>query len=158
MAGKKKGESDGGFKIVAENRKARHDYELLDKFEAGIVLTGPEVKAVRAGEINLRDTYIRPKGSELFLVGCHIAPYTFARLEETPAIRDRKLLLHKKEIEKLIVQMTQKGLTLLALKAYFKGGKCKIEIAVGKGKKHYDKRQDIKARDAEREMARVRKR
>lgn len=154
----KKSANEEGILIVAENRQARRDYEILETFEAGMVLLGHEVKSLRAGEINLRDSYIRPKNGELFLVGCAVKPYQFARVDEVESVRDRKLLLHKKEIDKLDQQVTRKGLTLVPLKVYFKSGRAKLQFAVGRGKKTYDRRQDIKKREVERELARVMKR
>jgi len=146
--------SQSGILIVAENRKVRHDYEIIDRFEAGIVLLGSEVKAIRQGGINYKDTYVRGINGELFLIGCSIVPYKFARVEDYNDRRDRKLLLKKREIERLIVETTRKGLTLVATKVYFKAGLCKVEIALGRGKKLYDKREDVKKREQEREMRR----
>ena len=154
MAKKKNSSGDDGVLLVAENRKARHDYEILETVEAGIMLLGPEVKSLRDGHGNLRDSYVRPIAGELFLVGCHILPYKFSRADEISPLRDRKLLVHKREMEKLLTNVTRKGLTLVALKLYFKDGKCKVLIAVGRGKKAHDKRDDLKKREAEREMAR----
>ena len=160
MSGSKKNQSNEteGVLIVAENRQARRDYEILETFEAGMALLGHEVKSLRAGEVNLRDSYIRPKNGELFLVGCSLKPYRFTRPEEVNATRDRKLLLHKKEISKLDLQVVKKGLSLIPLKVYFKGGRAKLQFAVGRGKKNYDRRQDVKKREVERELARVMKR
>ncbi|MCC6952767.1 MAG: SsrA-binding protein SmpB [Deltaproteobacteria bacterium] len=154
MAKKKSSSSDDGVLLVAENRKARHDYEILETVEAGIVLLGAEVKSLREGHGNLRDSYVRAISGELYLVGCHILPYKFARSEELSPLRDRKLLVHKKEMEKLLTNVTRKGLTLIAIKLYFKDGKCKVLVAVGRGKKAHDKRDDLKKREAEREMER----
>ena len=144
-----------GRQLIADNKKARHDYEIVQTHEAGIVLMGSEVKAVRDGGVNLRESYIRMKNGELFLIGCHIMPYAFARQESHNPTRDRKLLMHRREIDRLGVDTTQKGLTLVPLKIYFKDGLCKIEFAVGKGKKHFDKRDAIKSREAERRMTRA---
>jgi len=141
-------------KVIAENRKARFDYELIDSFEAGLVLLGWEVKSLRDGGINLRDSYIREQNGELFLVGCHIAPYKFGRRDEMVETRDRKLLLTKKEIGRLIQAITQKGLSMIPTKIYFKGARIKLAFATGRGKKLYDKREDIKKRDSQRAIAR----
>ena len=155
---KKKQQAPEGAKVIAVNKKARRDYEVLDSTEAGIVLTGAEVKSIRNGSINLRESYIRVKGNECFLVGCHITPYAFARQEETSPTRDRKLLLHRKEIDRLNVQVTQKGLTLVPLKVYFNSrGRCKLEVGLGRGKKLHDKRRDIKDREVKRQLDRVTK-
>ena len=157
MSGKKKGKTDAeeGISVVAENRQVRRDFEIIETVEAGIVLLGWEVKSIRAGEVNLRDSYIRPKSGELFLVGCSVKPWKTSRIEESPERRDRKLLLHIKEIEKLEQQTVRKGLTLVAMKLYFKGGKIKLQVGVGRGKKLHDRREDLKKRDADREIARA---
>jgi len=160
--GKKKkspGKAEGeGILIAAVNKKARRDYEVLDKFEAGISLQGSEVKSIRAGSTNLKESYVRVQKGEIFLVGCHISPYSHAPVDAHEPGRDRKLLLHRREIDRLIGQVEQKGLTLIPLRMYFKGGRCKIEIALGKGKKLHDKRGDMKKKEAEREMERFIKR
>lgn len=149
----------GQSKSVALNRKAKRDYEIIDRLEAGMSLTGAEVKSARAGEINLQESYVRITNRECFLVGCHFAPYTYARQDEVDPTRDRKLLLHRKEIERLDAQIRQKGLTAVPLAMYFNGrGRCKIEIGLGRGKKTLDKREDIKAREAKRYLERAMKR
>lgn len=140
---------------VAENRQARREYEILEQLEAGIVLVGAEVKAIRGGGVNLKDSYVRFKQNELFLVGCHIAPYRFARAEEISPLRDRKLLLHKREIEKLIAGIKLKGLSVIPLKVYFKNGHCKVLVGMGRGKKLHDKRGDVRDREAKRKLERV---
>lgn len=128
-----------------ENRKARFDYFLFDKFEAGISLFGSEVKSIREGRANLQDSFIRIIGNEAFLFNCHITPYSKIQGHaEIDPVRDRKLLLHREEIEKLGIQAKQKGFSIVPLKFYFKKGKVKVEIALAKGKKEFDKRQDIK--------------
>jgi len=144
-----------GRQLIADNKKARHDYEIVHTHEAGIVLVGSEVKAIREGAVNLRESYIRMKSGELYLIGCHIMPYAFARQDSHNPTRDRKLLMHRREIDRLGVDLTQKGLTLVPLKLYFKDGRCKVEFAVGKGKKHFDKRDSIKKREAERRISRA---
>jgi len=154
-----KQEDQPRIKIIADNRKARYLYEILETYEAGIELLGTEVKSIRAGKVNLADGYALIRNGEACLLNVHISPYegSGAYFNHDPR-RTRKLLLHKKEISKLIGQVEQKGLTLVPLKMYFKGSWIKIAIAVGKGKKLHDKREDIKRRDDQREMARAMKR
>lgn len=143
-----------GSKVVAQNKKARHDYFIEDTFEVGIVLSGTEVKSIRLGKVSIKDTYAIIKNGEIFITGMHISPYEQGNIFNKEPLRDRKLLLHKSEINKLIGQVQQLGLTLVPLKVYFKRGKVKIELAIGKGKKLYDKREDIAKRDAKREIDR----
>jgi SsrA-binding protein len=145
--------SDSGEKLIASNKKAQHDYFIIQKFEAGIALTGTEVKSLRAGRANLKDSYVTLKNGEAFLFGAHISPYTHGNLENHEPERTRKLLLHKRELEKLKKETTEKGLTVVPLRLYFKGGKVKAEIAVVRGKKQYDKRDSEKKREADRETA-----
>ena len=142
-------------KIIATNRKARHDFFLLESFEAGIVLQGSEIKSIRAGQISLKEAYIRVDGQEAWLVNAHIAPYDPASRENHDPLRDKKLLLHKKEIKKLWDEVRQKGTTIIPIKVYLTQGRAKVEIAVAKGKKKYDKRQTLKKRDAQREIDRA---
>jgi SsrA-binding protein len=152
----KKKDAAEGIKTVDVNKKARRDYEILDTAEAGIVLRGSEIKSIRNSGISLRDSYIRMKGTECFLVGCHIAPYQFAGVDAHDPYADRKLLLHRKEIERFAMQVKTKGRTLVPLRVYFnKSGRCKIELGVGRGKKLYDKREDIKGREAKRDLERA---
>jgi SsrA-binding protein len=141
-------------KIISQNRKARHDYEILETLEAGVVLNGPEVKSLRLGRANLKDGYARPKGGEVFLHEVHISPYENSPLQEQDPTRIRKLLLHKQEIRKLTGKIVEKGLTLVPLKLYFRKGKIKVELALVKGKKLYDKRESIRKRDLNRETER----
>ncbi|KAA3612049.1 MAG: SsrA-binding protein SmpB [Calditrichaeota bacterium] len=141
-------------KIITVNRKARHDYEILDTFEAGLVLLGTEVKSLRNGKANLKDSYARIRNAELWLFGVHISAYSHGTYNNHDPERDRKLLLHKKEIRKLIGRVEEAGLTLVPLKLYFKRGKAKVQIALARGKRKFDKRQDIAKRDADREIAR----
>ena len=138
-------------KIIAKNRKARHDYFILETFEAGIALKGSEIKSIRAGQISIKEAYVRVNGEEAWLVNAHIAPYDPASRENHDPIRDKKLLLHKKEIENLWDEVRQKGTTIISR------GRAKVEIAVAKGKKRYDKRQAIKKRDAQRDIDRAMK-
>jgi SsrA-binding protein len=142
------------IKLIAKNKKARHDYFIENKFEAGIQLLGTEVKSMRLGKINLRDAYVKIRNGEVYLHQMHIGPYPFAYYENHEAKRVRKLLLHKREIKKLYGKINEKGASLIPLEAYFKDGKVKIEIAVAKGKKKYDKREAIKQRDQKRDADR----
>jgi SsrA-binding protein len=140
---------------VARNKRARHDYEILDTWEAGLVLTGTEVKSLRDGKANLADSYAVVNGGEVFLLNLHIAPYEQGNQFNHEPTRTRKLLLHRKEIRRMIGAVERQGLTLIALELYFRRGKAKVAIALGKGKKQHDKREDIKQRDAARELARI---
>lgn len=143
------------IKIVATNRKAAHDYTLEDRFEAGLALLGTEVKSIRAGGANLREGYVQLRGSEAFLVNTHVAPYDAAGREGHDPLRPRKLLLHRKEIAKLASGIQERGWTIVPLKMYLKNGRLKIEIALARGKRQYDKRATIAQRDADRHMRRV---
>ena len=144
-----------GIKIVAQNRKARHDYEILDTFEAGIALEGAEVKSLRAGKANLRDSFARIDGGEVWLYNMHISPYEKGNRYNHDPKRTRKLLLHKSEIRRLIGKVQERGFTLVPLKLYFRNGKAKLELALARGKKMHDKRRDIAERDARREIDRI---
>ena len=141
-------------KLICQNKKARHDYHILTTYEAGMVLKGSEVKSCRAGKANLIDGYGRIKGGEIFLVNAHISPYSYANQLNHEPLRERKLLLHQSEIKKLYGKMRERGLSLIPLKMYFKNGKVKVEMAVAKGKKLHDKREDIKRKDFAREAER----
>ncbi|HEY4682146.1 MAG TPA: SsrA-binding protein SmpB [Candidatus Acidoferrales bacterium] len=140
-------------KVVATNRLASHNYFLLDRFEAGLELLGTEVKSLRAGEANLRDSYVAIKDGQAWLLNCHIPPYAAGGYSNHAPLRARRLLLHGQEIRKLFGKTREKGLTLVPLKIYFKRGRAKCEIALAKGKKIYDKRETIRRRAAEREAA-----
>lgn len=143
-------------KAVATNRKAFHDYFIEEKFEAGIVLQGTEVKSLREGRVNLQDSYATVREGELFLHNCHISPYSHGSIMNHDPTRVRKLLMHKKEINKLMGKIQQKGLTLIPLRIYFSGrGHAKVELGLAKGKKLYDRRETIKAREAGREVERA---
>ena len=143
------------IKIVATNRKARHAYFLLESIEAGIELLGSEIKSIRQGQISLAEAYVRlDEGQEAWLVDAHIAPYEQASMFNHDPRRSRRLLLHKEEIKRLWNDVRQKGVTIIPVRVYLKKGRAKIEIAVAKGKKLYDKREDIARRDVEREIAR----
>jgi SsrA-binding protein len=144
-----------GRKIVAQNRKARHDYAIEDVYEAGLVLQGTEVKSLRLGRASLVDAYGRVRDGEVWLEGLHIAEYTQGTWTNHTPRRARKLLLHRSEIEKLIGKTKESGLTLVPLSLYFKDGKAKVEIALARGKRTYDKRQDMATRDAAREIQRA---
>ena len=146
------------LKVVATNRKARHNYFLLDTYEAGIVLKGSEIKSIRGGQISLAQAYVSTDGQEAWLMNAHIAPYNEAGRFNHDPVRPRKLLLHASEIRKLSEKVSQKGATIVPLRVYLKDGLAKIEIALAKGKKHYDKRAEIAKRDAQRELDRQYKR
>jgi len=141
-------------KVVAQNKKARHDYFIEQTVEAGIVLSGTEVKSIRQGKSNLKDSYAAIDGGEAFLYGMHISPYEQGNIFNKDPVRDRKLLLHRKEIGRLLALVQQKGLTIVPLSVYLKRGKVKVELGVARGKKLYDKREGIAERDAKREIDR----
>jgi len=141
-------------RIAISNRRARHEYEVLDSFEAGVVLRGSEVKSLRQGNASLQDSYAYVKGSEVWLSGMHINPYEQASILNHDPRRERKLLLHRKEIRKLIGKTSEKGLTLIPLKVYFRSGLAKVELGLCRGKRSYDKRAAIAKRETEREMRR----
>jgi SsrA-binding protein len=145
------------IKLVAENRKARHDYIIEDRFEAGIVLVGTEVKSLRMGKANLKDAYARIKNGEVFVYQMHIGMYPFAYYNNHEPLRTRKLLLHNYEIKKLYGKVNEKGYSLVPLKLYFKAGKAKLSLALARGKKSHDKRETIRRRDQKRELDRERK-
>ena len=134
-------------KIISQNKTARHNYSIADTYEAGIVLLGTEVKSVREGKVNLKDSYALVQNGEVFLHDMHIGPYTHGNRANHDNLRVRKLLLHKREIKRLYGKSQEKGLTLIPLKLFFQSGKVKVEIGVGKGKKLYDKREDMKKKD-----------
>lgn len=142
------------IKVVSTNRKARFEYHILENFEAGLVLKGTEIKSIRAGQVSLQEAYIRTDGREAWLVGAHIAPYEQASAYQHEPDRERKLLLSKREIQKLWDEVRIKGMTIIPTRMYLKGGRAKLEIGLAKGKKQYDKRESIKERDLDREQAR----
>ncbi len=142
-------------KSVASNRKAHFEYEILEKFEAGIALRGPEVKSLRAGKASLSDAFAVVRRGEVFLVNAHINPYSHANRENVEAKRERKLLLHRVEIARLAGRVLERGFTLIPLRIYFKNGYAKVEIALARGKRRYDKRQAIRKREEERGLRRV---
>ena len=143
------------IKTIATNRKAYHNYHILDSLEAGIVLTGTEIKSIRAGRVSLGDAYVRPEGGELWLLNAHVARYEAGSYMSHTPTRPRKLLLHRKEIDNLTSQIQEKGLTLIPLKLYIKDGVAKVAIAPAKGKKLYDKRESIARREAKRKIERA---
>ena len=145
------------MKVVCQNRKAYHDYLIEETLEAGISLLGTEVKSLREGKANLKDSYVIIKGKEAFLLNCHISPYSHGNIMNHDPLRTRKLLLHRKEIEGLIGKSLQKGYTLIPLKIYFKDSYAKVEIGLAKGKRLYEKREKIKEREAKRAIERVMK-
>ena len=153
MSQAKKPDSD--FESIAKNRQARHDYAIIDSWEAGIVLTGTEVKALREGKANITDAYGIVKNGEIFLLNLHISPYERGGYVNHEPTRTRKLLLHRKEIRRLIGAVEREGLTLIPLELYFKKGKAKVALALGKGKKLHDKRETARQKDADREVARA---
>jgi SsrA-binding protein len=140
------------IKIVCQNKKARHDYHILEVIEAGMVLRGTEVKSLREGRANLKDSYARIKDGELFLMQAHISPYSHAHYDNHEPDRVRKLLMHKQELRRLTGKTQERGLTLVPLKIYFKDGKAKVELALASGKKSYDKRETLKRKTQQREM------
>jgi SsrA-binding protein len=147
-----------GMKTVATNRKALHNYHIQESLEAGIALTGSEIKSIRAGRVSLGDAYIRPEGRELWLVNAHIARYEASSYLSHEPTRPRKLLLHREQIDNLTSRVSEKGLTLVALRLYIKDGIAKVEIALAKGKKLHDKRESIARRETAREIERALKR
>lgn len=144
-----------GVKIIADNKKARFDYEITEKFEAGLVLTGSEVKSIRDGAVNLKDSYISFRNGEAFLQSAHISEYKASSYNNHHPERLRKLLMHKEEINKIMGRVQEKSLSCIPLKMYFKNGRVKLEIGLGRGKKKHDKRQSIKKKESDRELARA---
>lgn len=143
-----------GIKIVAANKKAYHDYTIIETYEAGISLVGTEVKSLREGNANLKESYVLVKEGEAVLLNCHISPYSHGNINNHEPLRTRKLLLHKKEIEKLFGRIREAGLTVVPLKLYFSKGKAKLEIGLAKGKRQYEKREATKKKEADREIQR----
>ena len=142
-------------KLIAKNPTAYHNYDITDKIEAGIVLSGTEIKSIRNGKINIKDTYVNIKNGEAFLYGMHISPYEFGNRFNLDPLRTRKLLLNRREIDKLYGMIQQKSVSLVPISIYFKGNKVKMEIGIGKGKKLYDKREDLAKKDAEMKIKRA---
>ena len=150
-----KGEAKGGVKLVAENRRARHDYELGDKWEAGLSLLGSEVKSLRDGNANLSDSYALPKGDELFVHNLRIGEYKAAAMLGHAPLRERKLLLHRAELDRILRKVKERGYTLVPTRLYFKDGRAKLEIALASGKTKGDRRETIKERETQRELDRA---
>jgi SsrA-binding protein len=148
-------ERDGGDRTVATNRRARHEYEILETVEAGLVLRGTEVKALRAGQVTFKDSYATVRNGEAWLLACHISPYSHGTDANHDPERDRKLLLHARELSRLSGKIAERGLTLVPLRLYFKGGRAKLEIGLARGKKLHDKRSAIREREVAREMDRA---
>lgn len=146
-----------GEKLVVQNRRARHDYQVIDTFEAGIELRGTEVKSLRAGQMTLKDSYADIQQGQMYLVGAHINPYEQGNIYNHEPERDRRLLMHKHEIERLGSQVAEKGLTLIPLRVYFKNGRAKVELGLCRGKQTHDKRASIRDKDAKREIERAMK-
>ena len=142
-------------KLIAKNPTAYHNYDITDKIEAGIVLSGTEIKSIRNGKINIKDTYVNIKNGEVFIYGMHIIPYEFGNRFNLDPLRNRKLLLNRREIDKLYGMIQQKSVSLVPISIYFKGNKIKLEIGIGKGKKLYDKREDLAKKDAEMKIKRA---
>jgi SsrA-binding protein len=142
-------------RAIATNRRARHEYAILETFEAGVVLRGTEVKSLRAGLVNFKDSYATVRNGEVWLLGCHINPYSHGTDANHDPERDRKLLLHSKEISRLSGKVAERGLTLIPLKLYFKSGRAKLELGLGRGKKLHDKRSTLREREVKREMDRA---
>ncbi len=147
--------ADPSVKVITENRKARHDYFIEETYETGIVLTGTEVKSLRAGKANLKDSYAQVENGEMFLFNMHISPYEQGNRYNVDPVRARKLLLHKGEISRLFGKVKQQGLTLVPLKVYFKRGRAKVELSLARGKKTFDKREALAEKDAKREVERA---
>lgn len=150
-------ESTDGRKVIARNRKALHEYAIVDSWEAGIVLLGPEVKSIRDGKVSLAEAYARIDGNEVWLHGMHVTPYDPASQFNADPVRSRKLLLDRRQIRRLIGATQQEGMTLVPLDLYLRRGLVKVTLALGKGKKRFDKREDLKRRDAQREVQRAMK-
>lgn len=145
-----------GRKVVARNRKAGFEYQLLESFEAGLVLHGVEIKSIRSNQVNLQEGFVEERGGELWLLGVHISPYQQASQWDTlDPVRPRKLLMHRKEITRIVSRIQEKGLTVVPTSLYLKNGRAKVEIALGRGKQQHDKRQDIARRDASRDIQRA---
>lgn len=144
-----------GIKVVSNNRRATFDYELLEKFEAGLVLTGTEIKSIRGNHVSLQRSFVRPIQNELWLIEANVAVYPFGNRENHEPTRPRKLLLHRREINKIIEQLKQRSLTLVPTRMYLKDGRAKLEIALARGKRNYDKRADLAKKDADRQMERA---
>jgi SsrA-binding protein len=155
MTKTKKTDDQPPVKVVADNRRARHEYEILETFEAGLALSGTEVKAMRQGKANLQESFARIEDNEIWLYRCHISPYDFGNRFNHDPLRKRRLLMHRRQINKLKAQTQEKGLALIPLKLYFKGNWAKIDLALARGKQLYDKRQSIAKRENQRQIERI---
>jgi SsrA-binding protein len=151
MAGKAQ-KTEESVQVVAVNRKASHEYELLERFEAGLVLVGTEVKSAREGKVSLKDSYAAPRDGELYLLQSHITAYSHGSFDNHEPLRPRKLLLHKRELRRLVGKITERGLTLVPTKLYFKNGRLKVEIALARGKRQHDRRAAARERDVKRDI------
>ncbi len=145
----------GGVKVVFNNKRANFDYELLERFEAGLVLRGTEIKSIRSHKASLQQSFVQARGGELWLIDANIAPYDFGSTQNHDPVRPRKLLLHKREIDRILEGLNQKGLTVVPTRLYLRDGRAKIEIALARGKRKHDKRADIAKRDADRQVERA---
>lgn len=146
------------IKVIATNRRARHDYDIVDEWEVGLVLTGSEIKSLRAGKANLKDSFAHLRDGEVWLVGAYIGPYSYAREGGHDPERSRKLLMHRHQIDRIAGSLAAKGLTLVPMRLYLKDGKAKLQLGLGKGKRTIDKRADLRKKEHEREMQRARRR
>lgn len=147
--------ANANVKVIFNNKRANFDYELLERFEAGLVLTGTEIKSVRAHHVSLQQSYVQARGDELWLMDANISPYEHGNRENHEPTRPRKLLLHRREINRLLTNLAQKGLTVVPTRLYLKGGRAKVEVALARGKRKYDKRVDIARRDSDRQVERA---
>lgn len=152
---KQKEKTDGNFKVVANNKRATFDFELLEKFEAGLVLTGTEIKSVRANQVSLQRSYVQAKEDELWLYEANIAQYKHGNRENHDPVRPRKLLLHRREINRILSQLQEKGLAMVPVRLYLKGGRAKLEVALARGKKKFDKRAALAEKDSKRQIERA---
>ncbi len=143
------------IKVISNNKRATFDYELLERFEAGLALTGTEIKSVRANQVSLQRSYVQSRGDELWLMEANISPYVHGNRDNHEPTRPRKLLLHRREINRILTNLTQKGLTVVPIRLYLKDGRAKVEVALARGKHKYDKREDVARRDAERQVERA---
>ncbi|HOU41057.1 MAG TPA: SsrA-binding protein SmpB [Promineifilum sp.] len=147
--------TSGNVKVIFNNKRANFDYELLERFEAGLVLTGTEIKSIRANHVSLQRSYVQPRGDELWLLEANISPYEHGNRENHEPTRPRKLLLHRREINRILTNLAQKGLTVVPTRLYLKGGRAKVEVALARGKRKFDKRADIARRDSDRQVERA---
>jgi len=143
------------IKVISNNKRVTFDYELLERFEAGLALTGTEIKSVRANQVSLQRSYVQARGDELWLMEANISPYVHGNRDNHEPTRPRKLLLHRREINRILTNLTQKGLTVVPIRLYLKDGRAKVEVALARGKHKYDKREDVARRDAERQVERA---